>query len=230
MTKAKYTAAQRRQRRAFRSQQKSIERIQNMIGDLRRQGFEFSKTFLKSLKVTGTTASDAAKKAARLKGITSKTKLLQRATTYTTDEGKILRGRKGVKEGIRQERKKRRKKSGGFSALDNLADAISAMTDTTWYSENRVTHAVSHTDVDVSAIKRKVISAYDEYQQKIRTDPSKYNLEEIGQLTTLAGSLQEESQSDVQYDNSAQKMIQIMSGQPVSPDDIGADEEMEYIS
>lgn len=198
-----------------------------MMNDLKRQGFSFSKQFEKSLKVTGKTASDAAKKAARLKAI-NKTALKEKITGYTTDEGKKLRGPQGRKEGFRRERKKRNEvQQQRISSIINIEDSVTSSVDYVLYDENG-NHVMKGEEIDVSPMKNAVIAAWDQYRQE--TPVRSMDIDVLNDFYAAIQPLQEASQQVNTYDEYAQRAIAILTGQPMKPDDIGNDENIEDIT
>lgn len=212
---------------AMRSQEKSITRINNMINDLRREGYDFNKNFLNSLKVSGTSASKAAAKAERLKGI-SKADLRQKITSYRTDEGKILKGTRAREEGPKIERaKKRRARKEKVTTIINVEDAISDAVDEVWINEDG-SHVSPGEQQTVTAIKQSVINAWEDYRDS--TPVNEMDLSVLNAVHEALIPMNDHSQTVAEYDSNAQRVISLLTGAPVNPDDIGNDESMEDIT
>lgn len=226
MTK-RLSKSQKKLNAAYRSQARSIQRITNMMNDLKRQGFSFNKSFEKSLTVTGTSASKAAQKAERLKGIT-KTALKEKITGYMTDQGKKLHGKEARTTGMKIERKKKKEvKKRRISSIINIEDSVNTSVDYVLYDESG-NHVMKGDEIDVSSIKRQVIDSWDQYRHE--TPVKQMDVSVLEEFYSAIQPLQEASQQESTYDDAAQRAISILTGSPVSPDDIGNDENIEDIT
>lgn len=202
-----------------------------MMNDLKRQGFSFSKTFENSLKVTGTNATDAVKKANRLKGI-NKTALKQKITGYTADDGKKLTGSQARSEGIKIERKKKAEtKKRRLTGLINVQSDVDNAVDEVWIVEDDAGehHAGPGEQVDVSDLKFELINAFDDYRHSVPVSEMTINM--LEKLHEILTDLHDQSQTRTNYDTTVQKAISILNNnEPVNPDKIGNDESMENIT
>lgn len=198
-----------------------------MMNTLKRQGFTFSKKFEQSLNVTGTNATDAAKKAARLKSI-NMTSLKQKVTGYTTDQGKKLKGSQARSEGFKLERKKRREEQKArISGIINIEDRLGMAVDKVFFDDYG-NHMLSGEEVDVTPMKQEAIREWDNYR---RTVPVKeMDISVIEDFYAALDKLLTPSQSPAEYDDSVQNAIAILKGLPMDPDRIQNDETMENIT
>lgn len=209
----------------YRKQQNQINRIQKQVEKWERQGFTVSRQLKNMLKTSGKSTKSAQEKYNRLKSIKAKD-VAKKLTSYTTDQGKTLKGKKGVKEGKRRERKKQREaKQEKISCINNIDDDVNNAVDYVVYDENG-NHVPHCSEISVSDLKSKLIFTWNDY--KMTTRISDMNMTMLSELHEALQPLYTISQQRDEYDNHIQNAIMIIdNGTPVDPDDIDNDESME---
>lgn len=189
--------------RAVRSQEAQIARITKQVHELQQQGFQFNKQFLSSLKVTGKTASDANKKAAKFRGMT-KRKIMQKVKSYTTDTGEVYTGKSAAARGRLAEQRKRKQKR--ITGLQNVEDALNMTAD------------ALHPDgkwINVSSEKRELLMAWNRYKDNVTA--KNYNQDILDAVTDYANDIMNPSDSYEHYDSTVQKIYNLIEGHPMDP-------------
>lgn len=202
-------------KRAQASQAAQIKRITREISRLQQQGFQFKQSFIQSLRVTGTNARDAAKKAAKLRSIT-KSKLYEKVKSYTADDGTVLTGSRAGERGRRAEQRKRKKQR--LSVMENVEDAVSSTVD--------AIHPQGHW-IDLSKEKQALTQAWYRFQYSVNA--ANFDLDQMNDIIKLSEQIMDPSESLEHYDSVTQIMYSRMAGEPMPADFIDDDTE-DYIS
>lgn len=211
----------------YRKQQNQINRIQKQVEKWERQGFTVSRQLKNMLKTSGKTTRGAQEKYNRLKNIKAKD-VSKKLTSYTTDEGKRLRGLKGIKEGKRRERRKKAEaKKKIISGVANIDSDINEVVDYVVYDENG-NHTPYGEEISVSDLKSKLIFSW--YDFKMTTAYRDMSMNMLNELHEALQPLFTISQQRDEYDSRIQEAISIITQEPVSPDDINSDESIENIT
>lgn len=201
--------------KAERAQQRQINRINKIISTFERQGFTVSQRLKNQMRVTGTTAGKAKQKAERLKNIKT-ADVRKQLTAYTTDKGQTKKGKKGVKQGLKTEKRKRKiAKQNRISAIDNISSLASSATDYVYYDKDGNNTGVN---IDVSGIKQKVVSSWSRYISTHKQ--SQMDVRMLNRIWGWMGDLQRPSQQENEYDDTAQKIINELDGEPMAADEI----------
>lgn len=187
--------------RARRSQEAQIKRITGIVNKMQQQGFRFNKQFLSSLKVTGKTAGDAAKKAEKLKGLT-KSKILEKVKSYTTDTGQMITGKGAGKRGALMEQRKR--KQARISGLQNVEDALNSTVD--------AIHPQGKW-IDLTSEKRELLQAWNRYKDNVTA--KNYDQGILDAVTEYAYEIINPSDDFDHYDAVTGKIYHIMTGEPM---------------
>lgn len=198
-------------KRAQASQAAQIKRINKEIGKLQQAGFQFKQSFLKSLKVTGTNARDAAKKAARLKSIT-KSKLYQKVKSYTRDDGTVITGSRAGEQGRRAEQRKRKKAR--LSVIENVDEAISGTVD--------AIHPAGKW-IDLNGEKRQLLQAWNRLKYSINAVT--FDEQQLNDIIKLADDIMDPSDEQGHYDSITQIIYNRIAGEPMPTEYIDNDAE-----
>lgn len=223
MARKKLSKSQKRLNKAIRMQETQRKRIKKTMEDMERHGFYFSPSTWKTVTSEVTSnASNAMRKVNQLKKI-NKTSLYSKALGYITDSDQVLTGKAGVKKGRRIEMEKTRQK-GIVTGLQNIDDLVASAVD--WVRGDQDGKVVSGGGVNVQPLKMRLVSVWNSWKQ----EHTKLNNKDIATLNKVADELQElqtVSNDVTHYDNSVQKIVTLLTGAPMSPDDIADDEDME---
>lgn len=192
--------------RAIRSQEAQINRINKMVNEMQQQGFTFNKQFLKSLKVTGTSASKAAAKAQKLKAIT-KSKLLNKVKSYKTDTGQVITGKRAGKAGALTEKRKRKQQR--IAGLQNAEDALNNTVDA--IHPNGKWH-------DLSSEKRELMQAWFRYKDNVTV--ATYDEKRLAAIVGYASEMIYPSDSLLRYDSMLQKIYGLLTGEAMTAEAI----------
>lgn len=198
-------------KRAQASQAAQINRINREIGKLQQQGFQFRQSFLQSLKVTGTNARDAAKKAAKLKSIT-KSKLYEKVKSYTQDDGTVITGSRAGERGRLAEQRKRKQKR--LSALDNVDDAINSTVDSIHPGGKWI---------NLSNEKQALLQAW--YRLRYSITAATFDEQQLNNIIKLSDEIMNPSDNKDHYDTVTQIIYNVMEGEPMPEEFIDNDAE-----
>lgn len=219
MAKRKLSKSEKRLNKAVRMQATQRKRIEKIMSEMERQGFYFSPSTWKSVRSEVTSnASNAMRKVKQLQKI-NKTALYNKAVGYVTDDWQVKTGKKGVKEGRRIERAKARQKR-IVSGLDNIDELISSMVDYVIFKDGK------KSKYDRTAMKQRVVNAWQQWKAAHQSYSNK-DIQTINKLADLLEDLQTVSEETAEYDSKCQKIIVLLTGQSLNPDEINDDEEME---
>lgn len=200
--------------RARRSQAAQIKRITGIVNKLQQQGFQFNRQFLSSLKVTGKTAGDAAKKAEKLRGLT-KSKILEKVKSYKVDDMRTITGKGAGKRGALMEQRKR--KQARISGLQNVEDAL-----------NNTVDAIHPQGkwINLTTEKQELMQAWNRYKDNITAQNYDQNL--LDAVTMHAHEIINPSDSYDHYDTIKGKIYHLLTGQPMPVEAIstGGEEEI----
>lgn len=222
MTRKKLSKSQKRLNKAIRMQETQRKRIKKTMEDMERHGFYFAPSTWKTVSSEVTSnASNAMRKVNQLKKI-NKTSLYSKALGYIADNDQVYTGKAGVKKGRRIEMEKTRQK-GIVTGLQNVDDLISTAVD---YVRRDEAGNVVPEGVSVMPMKMKLANTWSNWKH----EHTKLNNKGIALLNKIADELQElqtVSNDVTSYDNSVQKIVTMLTGSPMSADDINSDEEMD---